>query len=207
MIDGFKTGNSRPPALSPNVVDLVRAAWLVASIEFGESSAGTGHVLYALVARRRPRPRRAAAPRASSQKISAETLRAQFAQRSSAETSEIGRARPGGAPTATARRAPSRRGRPRRRRSISSRSTSPRGPSAGKIDPVLGRDAEIRQMIDILMRRRQNNPILTGEAGVGKTAVVEGLRAAPRRGRRAGGARRTCRSARSTWACCRPAPA
>ena len=47
--------------------------------------------------------------------------------------------------------------------------------AAGKIDPVLGRDPEIRQIIDILMRRRQNNPILTGEAGVGKTAVVEGL--------------------------------
>ncbi|KAF1016755.1 MAG: Protein ClpV1 [Stenotrophomonas maltophilia] len=45
----------------------------------------------------------------------------------------------------------------------------------GKIDPVIGRDGEIRQVIDILMRRRQNNPILTGEAGVGKTAVVEGL--------------------------------
>jgi type VI secretion system protein VasG len=45
----------------------------------------------------------------------------------------------------------------------------------GKVDPVLGRDAEIRQIIDILMRRRQNNPILTGEAGVGKTAVVEGF--------------------------------
>ena len=45
----------------------------------------------------------------------------------------------------------------------------------GKIDPVLGRDFEIRQLIDILMRRRQNNPILTGEAGVGKTAVVEGF--------------------------------
>ncbi|WP_261643468.1 type VI secretion system ATPase TssH [Erwinia mallotivora] len=46
---------------------------------------------------------------------------------------------------------------------------------AGKIDPVAGRDEEIRQMVDILMRRRQNNPLLTGEAGVGKTAVVEGL--------------------------------
>jgi len=45
----------------------------------------------------------------------------------------------------------------------------------GKLDPVIGREAEIRQAIDILMRRRQNNPILTGEAGVGKTAVVEGL--------------------------------
>ncbi|MEM5314907.1 type VI secretion system ATPase TssH [Paraburkholderia sp. JHI869] len=46
---------------------------------------------------------------------------------------------------------------------------------AGQLDPVVGRDAEIRQVVDILMRRRQNNPILTGEAGVGKTAVVEGL--------------------------------
>jgi len=45
----------------------------------------------------------------------------------------------------------------------------------GKVDPVIGRDPEIRQALDILMRRRQNNPILTGEAGVGKTAVVEGL--------------------------------
>jgi type VI secretion system protein VasG len=45
----------------------------------------------------------------------------------------------------------------------------------GKIDPVIGREGEIRQTIDILMRRRQNNPIMTGEAGVGKTAVVEGL--------------------------------
>ena len=46
---------------------------------------------------------------------------------------------------------------------------------AGLIDPIIGRDEEIRQVVDILMRRRQNNPILTGEAGVGKTAVVEGF--------------------------------
>ena len=46
---------------------------------------------------------------------------------------------------------------------------------SGEMDPILGRDEEIRQIIDILMRRRQNNPILTGEAGVGKTAVVEGF--------------------------------
>ena len=47
--------------------------------------------------------------------------------------------------------------------------------SSGKMDPIVGRDDEIRQIIDVLMRRRQNNPILTGEAGVGKTAVVEGF--------------------------------
>jgi len=46
---------------------------------------------------------------------------------------------------------------------------------SGELDPIVGRDEEIRQIIDILMRRRQNNPILTGEAGVGKTAVVEGF--------------------------------
>src|SRR5262249_58498147 len=46
---------------------------------------------------------------------------------------------------------------------------------AGHIDPVLGREFEIRQVVDILTRRRQNNPILTGEAGVGKTAIVEGF--------------------------------
>lgn len=46
---------------------------------------------------------------------------------------------------------------------------------SGKMDPIVGRDEEIRQVIDVLMRRRQNNPILTGEAGVGKTAVVEGF--------------------------------
>ena len=45
----------------------------------------------------------------------------------------------------------------------------------GRIDAVIGRDQEIRRIVDVLMRRRQNNPILTGEAGVGKTAVVEGL--------------------------------
>src|SRR5688572_10314047 len=45
----------------------------------------------------------------------------------------------------------------------------------GKMDPIVGRDDEIRQVVDILMRRRQNNPILVGEAGVGKTAVVEGF--------------------------------
>jgi type VI secretion system protein VasG len=46
---------------------------------------------------------------------------------------------------------------------------------AGRIDPVVGREAELRQVIDVLVRRRQNNPILTGEAGVGKTAIVEAL--------------------------------
>ena len=77
----------------------------------------------------------------------------------------------------------------------------------GEIDPIVGRDEEIRQIVDILMRRRQNNPILTGEAGVGKTAVVEGFALRIARGRRAAGAEGRRRCARSTSACCRPAPA
>lgn len=172
IVDGFKTGNSRPPALSPNVVDLVRAAWLVASVDFGESSARTGHVLYALVGDD-GLSRIASAASREFDKISAETLRLQF-ERIVADSGEA------------AERAPTvvDRGRPA--------AGKPTGPTktpaldqytidltararAGEIDPVLGRDAEIRQMIDVLMRRRQNNPILTGEAGVGKTAVVEGF--------------------------------
>ena len=77
----------------------------------------------------------------------------------------------------------------------------------GEIDPIVGRDEEIRQVVDVLMRRRQNNPILTGEAGVGKTAVVEGFAHAHRR---TATCRRRCRTsacARSMSACCRPAPA
>ena len=71
---------------------------------------------------------------------------------------------------------------------------------------MIGREAEVRQMVDILIRRRQNNPILTGEAGVGKTAVVEGLAVRIAAGRRPRRCSRTSRSARSTSACSRPAP-
>ena len=64
---------------------------------------------------------------------------------------------------------------PEARPSAVSALTSPGKARAGEIDPVFGRDREISQMIDILARRRKNNPIVVGEAGVGKTAVVEGL--------------------------------
>ena len=77
----------------------------------------------------------------------------------------------------------------------------------GEIDPVIGRDEEIRQIVDILMRRRQNNPILTGEAGVGKTAVVEGFALRIARGDVPPPLQGRVAAARSTSACCRPARA
>ena len=76
----------------------------------------------------------------------------------------------------------------------------------GKIDPLIGREHEVERVIQVLCRRRKNNPLLVGEAGVGKTAIAEGLAWRITAGRRARGAGRRRRSTRSTWARCWPAP-
>ena len=172
-LDRLKTGNARAPALSPDIVDIVKDAWLLASVEQGATRVRSGHLLWALLADDMlARRAREALPHLAP--ISPDTLKASYlalcadtieaaqatgqAVGSEAAGTRAGEVRPGGSAaldqftidlTAQAR--------------------------AGKIDPIVGRDVEIRQMVDILTRRRQNNPILTGEAGVGKTAVVEGL--------------------------------
>ena len=69
----------------------------------------------------------------------------------------------------------------------------------GKLDPVIGRDDEIRRVIQVLSRRTKNNPVLIGEPGTGKTAIVEGLAQRIVGGRRAVLAARTRTSSRSTW--------
>ena len=172
-LDRMKTGNARAPALSPDIVEMVKQAWLLASVEQGASRVRSGHLLWALLADEML-ARRALESSGHLARISADTLKTDYlticantaeaaqatsqALGSEAAASGSGESRPGGFAaldqftidlTAQAK--------------------------AGKIDPILGRDFEIRQMVDILTRRRQNNPILTGEAGVGKTAVVEGL--------------------------------
>ncbi|KWB96660.1 type VI secretion system ATPase TssH [Burkholderia ubonensis] len=173
----LKTGNTRTPVFSVHLIALFEQAWLIASLDSQLGRIRSGHLLLAL--------------------LTAPDL-AQFAQRMSAQFAEIrvtdlkhkfdeitagsSEAEPrqaeagdgdgGDAPALDA--APG--GGPSKTPALDTYTTNlTQRARDGKIDPVIGRDAEIRQAIDILMRRRQNNPIMTGEAGVGKTAVVEGL--------------------------------
>ena len=172
-VDSFKTGNSRAPALSPDILSLLREAWLIASVQFDSGVVRTGHILAGLLStsalERIARDASAQFLKVSSEAllkdlpdIVAETIEAGTAQ--SIETASP----PGSRPASAI---------PGGKTPALDQLTIDLTQQArdGKIDPVVGRDEEIRQVIDILTRRRQNNPILTGEAGVGKTAVVEGF--------------------------------
>lgn len=175
VIDLLKTGNSRPPALSPHVVSLIREAWLNASIAFGAPRIRSGHLLYTLLADDTLSIVAHAASR-EFDKISPEALRKEFPVLA-AETGEAQQeatAQAQGAPFAADGRPAGRPGGKTPALDQFTIDLTARA-EAGELDPVLGRDTEIRQVVDILTRRRQNNPILTGEAGVGKTAVVEGF--------------------------------
>jgi type VI secretion system protein VasG len=169
VLDKLKTGNTRAPSLSPGVVALAREAWLVASLDGGAARIRSGHLLVALLSDEGlSRTARESSPQLA--QISAETLRREL-DAICGDSAEQAADTPGeGAPAgAAAGRAPGSPALDQFTINLTERARK------GAIDPVLGRDAEIRQVIDILMRRRQNNPILTGEAGVGKTAIVEGL--------------------------------
>jgi len=173
MIDRLKTGNSRPPALAPQVVNLVREAWMVASIEFGAPCVRSAYLLCALLSHD---TLSMVAHGASDEfeKISPEALRKNLRD-VVADTAES-REEAAAEPAAGGPGRPAAAGRPAGTGALDQFTIDLTGRAkAGEIDPVLGRDAEIRQIIDILTRRRQNNPIMTGEAGVGKTAVVEGF--------------------------------
>ena len=175
-IDRLKTGNARAPGLSPEVVSLAREGWLIASLEGGAARLRSGHLVAALVADDGlARTARDASPHFS--RISPEALRRDLVAicAGSIEDAPVDRAGATAEPGAPPRLGSS----PALDQYTIDLSERAR---AGAIDPVLGREAEIRQVVDILTRRRQNNPILTGEAGVGKTAVVEGLALAIARG-------------------------
>jgi len=169
-LDRFKSGNTRPPALSPSIVDLAKSAWMLASIEYNHPQATSAHILAALMLDDGLR-RSTEVSAGELKKIAPESLRAvlpsiigsttESMSVGVGDTSVSGDGAPSG-PTST----------PSLDKFTINLTAEAKN---GKIDAVLGRDEEIRQIIDILIRRRQNNPILTGEAGVGKTAVVEGF--------------------------------
>jgi len=152
------------PSFSPLLVELMQDAWLLASTELGHTELRSGAVFLALLmnADRYLMPRVAQALA----DINREQLRKQFDRftEGSAERLEPSEQEPG-QPVASADLDPLKR-----------YATDFTGLAREeKLDPVVCRDAEIDQMIDILCRRRKNNPIVVGDAGVGKSAVVEGL--------------------------------
>ncbi len=171
-LDRLRTGNARAPALSPDIVTWLREAWLIASLEANASRIRSGHLLAALLSDDAlARALKDSSPTLSA--LPADAIRRNLVELAAgseegAQAEAAAAAAPGGAAPASDA--------PRGSGSLEQFCTDLTAQAkAGKIDPILGRDAEIRQMVDILTRRRQNNPILTGEPGVGKTAVVEGL--------------------------------
>jgi type VI secretion system protein VasG len=169
VLDGLKTGNARTPAFSPSVVDMFSQAWMTASLTFGVGQVRSGFCVLALLeSKELARLVESSCPELL--RIRATELEQQFDEivADSYETA-AGAVSEDGGPEPTSAKAAA--GENLKQFTVDLTEAA----RAGKIDPVLGRDPEIRQIIDILMRRRQNNPILTGEAGVGKTAVVEGF--------------------------------
>jgi type VI secretion system protein VasG len=170
-VDRFKTGNGRTPTLSPDFVETMTQAWTLASIEFGAPQIRTGFTVLALAGSDRL-SRIVREMSREFQKISPDDLRKNFFQivRGSKEDEPVASAQEtAGVETGTR---PAGGKTPNLDQYTVNLTENAR---SGKIDPVLGRDFEIRQVVDILTRRRQNNPILVGEAGVGKTAIVEGF--------------------------------
>jgi type VI secretion system protein VasG len=170
-LDKLKTGNGRTPSLSPRLVRLIEEAWMLASIDYGAARVGSAHLLLALLADE-DLGRLAREVSEELKLVSVEALRKQLPALSSGASE-------GGATQAPsdANGEGSVTGGGGGEASALARFTVDLTAAArdGRIDPVLERDFEIRQIVDILTRRRQNNPILTGEAGVGKTALVEGF--------------------------------
>jgi type VI secretion system protein VasG len=181
LLDGlasFRSGNTRNPALSPNIPLWLESAWLRASINYGARQLRSGFLLQALLADEHI-ARLVNNGCAALKTIPLDDLQQNLPQilRMSKEGAvEQSGLSPAGMPADESNASSEQSNSARSAPALDKYTIDLTGQARnGKIDPVLGRDAEVRQMIDILLRRRQNNPILTGEPGVGKTAVVEGL--------------------------------
>lgn len=177
-LDRLPRGASSISDLSAQFEESVERAWVYGSLMFNETAIRSGHLLIGML---ETRDLRNALRRISGEfeKIKAEDLTENFAKivGGSVEDTLAGRESGGvqaGTPgEASGSMAPAQMGKGEALKRYCVDLTEQA--RTGKIDPIVGRDEEIRQVVDILMRRRQNNPILTGEAGVGKTAVVEGF--------------------------------
>ncbi|MEN9904000.1 MAG: type secretion system ATPase TssH, partial [Pseudomonadota bacterium] len=175
-LDSLPRGASSISDLSEQVERLVERGWVYGSLMFGASSVRTGHLIVGAL---KSSMLRSALLSISRQfdRVRADTLTEEFDRILAGSPEELAGAAAGVAGAqpgeASGAIAPAALG----RQEALARFTSDLTEQArqGRLDPVIGRENEIRQLIDILMRRRQNNPILVGEAGVGKTAVVEGF--------------------------------
>ncbi len=173
-LDRLKTGNTRTPSLSERIPDWVQDAWLLASIEFGAAKVRSGHLILALL-KVASLSRIAQDISKEFTHISPETLQSDFLK-ITADSNEDREATLLGETGGVSDGKQVASGIPGKTKVLDQYAEDLTAKAReGKIDPILGRDFEIRQIIDILTRRRQNNPILTGEAGVGKTAVIEGF--------------------------------
>jgi type VI secretion system protein VasG len=175
VCEGFRKNETEMPGVSNVVVDLLDRGWHYATLFFGETQIRSGHIL--LAALKSPEARRALTGlSAEFAKINVDTLSAEH--RTIWKDSDEGNLRPmdGSGLVAAGAAGEGQDGGPRGTTALDRFSQDLTAKAAtGTMDPIVGREEEIRQIIDVLMRRRQNNPILTGEAGVGKTAVVEGF--------------------------------
>lgn len=167
-LEQMRTGNAGRPAFSPLLLELLQDAWLIASVDLQEPRIRSGAVLLAFLARPTYYATGDYAPPLRA--LNRETLIRSFdavcggsveagTREALGDSAGDASAPAGSDGSAIARFCENFTEKAR----------------AGKLDPVFGRDAEIRQMVDILARRRKNNPICVGDPGVGKTAVVEGL--------------------------------
>ncbi len=179
-LDRLPRGSTTISDLSSHVEEAVERGWIVATLLFGASQVRTGHLVAGIVQNRGLRLALLGISR-EFDKVKYETLTDRFDEICAGSPEAAMRAHDGwemagggAAPgEASGAMAPAQMG----KQEALARYTVDLTEQArrGEMDPVVGRDEEIRQIVDILMRRRQNNPILTGEAGVGKTAVVEGF--------------------------------
>jgi type VI secretion system protein VasG len=177
-LDALPRGASAISDLSSKIEDSIERAWVYGSLVYGDSKVRMGYIVLGML---KTRELKSSLLNMSGEfaKIKAEQLGDDFAQivagscednTQATDGSAIGGAQPGSASDAMS---PATMGKQEALNQFTTNLTEQA--AKGELDPIIGRDEEIRQLIDILMRRRQNNPILTGEAGVGKTAVVEGF--------------------------------